>query len=94
MAKAAFYGRTSHSVCWQAQTGWKEHVHPAPRQMLIPARQTANALVGHDTAQPPQLNRAGSPHAYSSPAAPVDAARLAIRPAGKTKRRMRPPITS
>jgi hypothetical protein len=31
--------------------------------MLIPARQTANALTGHDTAQPPQLARAGIPHA-------------------------------
>jgi hypothetical protein len=41
---------TSHSVRWQAHTGWNEHDHPAPRQMLIPVRQTANASAGHDTA--------------------------------------------
>jgi hypothetical protein len=82
------------------QTGWNEHVHAAPRQMLIPARQTAIAFTGHDTAQPPQLACAGIPQERRSnqaASASVDAARVPsqsapISPADQTRRRMKPPV--
>jgi hypothetical protein len=92
---SGFQGRISHSDRWQAQTGWNRHAHPAPRQTLIPARQTGIAAAAQDTAQPPQFARAGIPQACSA-AASVDAARLQaqaapISPADKIKRRMVPP---
>jgi hypothetical protein len=82
------------------QTGWNEHVHAAPRQLLIPARQTAIAFAGHDTVQPPQLARAGIPQARRSnqaASASVDAARVPsqrapISPADQSRRRMKPRI--
>jgi hypothetical protein len=96
---SGFYRHTVHSVRWQAHSGWCEHVHMAPRQMLNPAWQTANFEIGHDTAQPPQAARAGIPQVWSSPCAtaPVDAARLhsattPYNPAETAKRRMHPPV--
>jgi hypothetical protein len=88
------YRLISHSDRWQVQTGWNEHVQAAPRQMFIPAWQTAIAFTGQDTAQPPQAARAGISQARrSNQAAPasVDAApaqRAPISPADQTKRRI------
>jgi hypothetical protein len=87
----------SHSDHWHWQTGGNEHLHAAPRQMLIPARQTAILFTGHDTAQPPQLARAGIPQARGSnqaapasvDATPPPAQRMPISPADQINRRMK-----